>query len=437
MFTINGKPISDPISNLMKNSFCRFVAGCLCIILVSLQTSHAQSSWKGTTSTSWSTASNWTAGVPTSTVDAIIGDANFTGVNQPTISGTANCKSLTIGGTKASVLTINRNTTVAANLLINGNGTITHTSASLTVKGNWINHGTYNATATGSNVIFAGVAQALEGSVVTTFRKLTINAGSVTTLNTNVNVSGSSSKCTVKGTLDPNESPTYKLTGTAFTVNTNAVIKVKAAVFTDNYSNSGTVTLSSNSIVDYSATTVNQTISNAYTYSTLTISGTGIKSLTGNLPALRSSSSSNGNIIVNSGTLDLGAFTANRGTSSTGGSLTVADGASLKIGGTNSFPANYSTVSLNLTSTVEYNGTNQAVSSRTYGNLILSSSTGAATKTLPASAFLIKSNFSSTIGTGTSVSYTAAAALTVSGNVNIGASTTFNGGSYIHSISGN
>ena len=44
------------------------------------------------------TFTNWTAGVPTSAVDAIIGDANFTGINQPTISATATCKSLTIGG---------------------------------------------------------------------------------------------------------------------------------------------------------------------------------------------------------------------------------------------------------------------------------------------------------------------------------------------------
>ena len=33
----------------------------------------AQTSWKGTTSTSWSTAANWTAGIPTSALDAIIG----------------------------------------------------------------------------------------------------------------------------------------------------------------------------------------------------------------------------------------------------------------------------------------------------------------------------------------------------------------------------
>ncbi|MBU1297533.1 MAG: hypothetical protein KKG06_08325 [Bacteroidetes bacterium] len=33
-------------------------------------------SWRGITSANWATASNWTNGVPTATVDAVIGDAN-------------------------------------------------------------------------------------------------------------------------------------------------------------------------------------------------------------------------------------------------------------------------------------------------------------------------------------------------------------------------
>ncbi|HKO82641.1 MAG TPA: hypothetical protein VJU78_19680, partial [Chitinophagaceae bacterium] len=418
----------------MKKSVYYFVAACLCIIL-GFQTGNTQTSWKGTTSTNWSTASNWTAGVPNSTVDAIIGDANFTGVNQPAISGTANCKSLTIGGTKASVLTVSKSTTVATDILINANGTFTHTGSSLSVKGNWINNGVYTASGGSSTVIFAGVTQSLQGAAVTTFKKWIINAGSTTTLNANVTVSGSSSKCTVKGKLDPNESPTYKLTATALAVDAEATIKVKAAVFADNYSISGSLTLSTNSIVEYAAST-NQTISSAYNYSTLSISGAGTKSLSANLPSLSSSASTSGNISVNSGTLDLGTFTANRGTSSTGGSFAVANGAFLKIGGTNTFPANYSNINLHLTSTVDYNGGNQTVSSQTYGNLILSSSAGAVTKTMPGTAFLVKSNLTSTVGTGTSVSYTAASAITVSGDVNIGTSTTFNGGSYSHTVAG-
>ena len=56
--------------------------------------SFSQTSWKGTVSTAWTNTSNWTAGVPTSTVDAILGDANFTGPNQPAMNNVGNCKSI-------------------------------------------------------------------------------------------------------------------------------------------------------------------------------------------------------------------------------------------------------------------------------------------------------------------------------------------------------
>jgi hypothetical protein len=88
-----------------------------------------------------------------------------------------------------------------------------------------------------------------------------------------------------------------------------------------------------------------------------------------------------GNLTVNnSGALDLGANTLNRG--SDGGTLTLGDNTTLRIGGIGSFPTNYSTHSIAATSTVNYNGANQEAallnSSQSYGNLILS---GSGTKT--------------------------------------------------------
>lgn len=82
-----------------------------------------------------------------------------------------------------------------------------------------------------------------------------------------------------------------------------------------------------------------------------------------------------GNLTVNnSGIFDLGANTIDRNTS--GGSLTLGSSTALTIGGTNSFPANYDTHSVNATSTVEYNGANQTIavlnSSQAYGNLVIS-----------------------------------------------------------------
>ena len=141
------------------------------------------------------------------------------------------------------------------------------------------------------------------------------------------------------------------------------------------------------------------------------------------------------NLTVTAGTLDLGSFTANRG--SAGGTLTAANNATLKIGGTNSFPTNYSTNTLAVASTVEYYGTNQTVANQLYGNLKLSSSSGAAVKTFPATALTVAGNLTTVVGAGTSVSFTAAANIAVNGSVSLGASTTFNGGSYSHTIGGN
>ena len=103
----------------------------------------SQTSWKGITSTAWGTASNWTNGVPTPTVDTIIGDANFTGSSQPSITVASTCKSLILGsGTKSSTLTMGssgRNLTGNDNLMLSvsaifaGGTSLTHT-----FLGSWI-----------------------------------------------------------------------------------------------------------------------------------------------------------------------------------------------------------------------------------------------------------------------------------------------------------
>ncbi|MEO6436433.1 MAG: hypothetical protein ABIP55_11840, partial [Tepidisphaeraceae bacterium] len=90
-----------------------------------------------------------------------------------------------------------------------------------------------------------------------------------------------------------------------------------------------------------------------------------------------------GNLSLNSGIFDLGAFSANR--TAAGGTLTVVGGTTLKIGGTGTLPANFSTHSVGATSTIEYSGTNQTVaalnSAQIYGHLTIS---GSGTKTLAA-----------------------------------------------------
>jgi hypothetical protein len=264
-----------------------------------------------------------------------------------------------------------------------------------------------------------------------------VEIGSTLTLAANVSVSGAGSHCTINGIVNPGEMPGHELTSTTLTLNGTATLKVKASTFAGNYDISGVITLNPGSIVDYCSTTVPQTVSNALTYSTLNIGGTGTKSLAGNLPPLRSDFSGAGDLLVSGGIFDLGTFTANRGTTTVGGTLVVANGATLKIGGTNTLPQNFSTGTFNVAGTVEYNGTSQTVPAQSYGNLYLSASAGAVVKTLAGTAFTVTGNFISTTGTGTAVSFNAASNITFGGDVTIGSSTIFSGGVYAHLIAGN
>jgi fibronectin-binding autotransporter adhesin len=399
-------------------------------VIFSALFSFSQTSWKGTISTKWSLATNWTAGVPNAATDAILGDANFTGANQPTVDLTSACKSLTIGGTIATTLTESRNLTVSGNVLINANGVLKMAGVTLSLTGSWTNNGSYTYTSTAALVLFSGVAQSINGPVVTAFRKLTVNTGSVLTMNVNFSTAG---LLTVNGTINPNTSPTYLVSPGSMTINSGSKLLVYAATFSGNYALNPTI--KAGSTIEYASSLINQTVS-SLTYATLTISGTTTKSLAANLPALLSSVASGGNIYVKSGIFDLLTFTANRGAVTVGGNIEVWNSATLKIGGTNGFPSNYNSKVLQLSSTVNYYGTNQTVTAITYGNIILSSSAGAVTKTMPATAFTVEGDFISTLASGTSVLYTAVSAITINGDINIGTGTTFSGGGFSHILAG-
>ena len=179
----------------------------ICFALVFLKASIAigqQTSWTGQTSVNWATATNWTNGVPAATTDVIIGDANFTGAFQPAISASSTAKSLTIGVSAVSQLTVASTLTVKGNVEINSNGKIINGSASLSLTGNWINDGNYSTTSNNATVIFAGINQSIGGSVNTVFRKLTINSGSILSLNSDFTCTGTASVLAVSGTLNPN-----------------------------------------------------------------------------------------------------------------------------------------------------------------------------------------------------------------------------------------
>jgi hypothetical protein len=149
-------------------------------------------SWRGTGGTGWTTASNWTNGVPTASSDVIIGDENFTGTSHPAISTVVTVNSLTIGGVKASTLTISRAITINSDVLINANGTFgdAGSGSATTIKGDWINNGAYSANS-GQSIIFSGTNQTISGLVATTFPTMSVSAGSTVTFSTNFSCSGS------------------------------------------------------------------------------------------------------------------------------------------------------------------------------------------------------------------------------------------------------
>jgi len=168
--------------------------------ILSINYIHSQTSWVGGTNDDWKNSSNWTAGIPDQNTDAIIGDANFTGPNQPEINGNSKCKDLIIGnGVITSSLSIRKNLTVYGELFIGANGTINaNHNKTITLKGNWTNNGAYNAGHANARVIFSGASQLITG--VTTYNKVQINSSSTITLANNIAVN---TDLKVYGKLNP------------------------------------------------------------------------------------------------------------------------------------------------------------------------------------------------------------------------------------------
>jgi hypothetical protein len=117
--------------------------------ILNVDTACATGTWLGTLSSDWNAAANWCGGVlPTAMNDIVITSAS---VNQPVISTNASCGHITIDN--GATLNI-----VGSNIL--------------TVRGNWINDGTF--VSNNSTVNFNGVAeQIIGGGTSTVFSNLT------------------------------------------------------------------------------------------------------------------------------------------------------------------------------------------------------------------------------------------------------------------------
>ncbi len=171
--------------------------------------------------------------------------------------------------------------------------------------------------------------------------------------------------------------------------------------------------------VEYNGTSA-QSVTN-YGYHNLTINkSSGTATTSGNITI-------GNNLTVNSGTLNIGANSIDRGT--TGGTLTLGSGGKLQIGG-GTFPANYATETINANSTVEYNpGFNTNVPAKAYGHLLLSNSGNR--------NFVAGSSVAGNLTLTGTVAALMNGGIAIGGNLDIGSGTSFDAKLYSHSVGGN
>ncbi len=357
------------------------VNGCTGNAYTLVQSSPNAGQWTGAVSTDWANANNWCNGVvPSANTDVSI---PASALRMPSIL--------------SSVFANNLLVEAGATLTTTATGTLS-VAGTITNEGNMVNNGTTSFSGSNGVQTFTGVSS---------FHNVTIN-----------NTSGIS----LLGNIVINNHLTLQ-TGKIITNNFDIAIK-------GNWNNNSSLNAleTSSSTVTFNGTT-EQLIGGSFAtnFNNLIISNT-------TKTTLQTVIYVTGNLTVSSGVFDLSSFTANRTTA--GGTLTVANNATLRIGGTNGYPTNYSNNLLIVASTVEYAGTNQPIAPQAYGNLSLTG-TGSIVKTFPSQSFTILGNLSAQIIAPGNLSFTAASNITVNGNFTLGTSVTFHGAGYTHNIGGN
>lgn len=195
-----------------------FILFASCRLLLTAQST----SWTGAADTTWHNAANWTSGIPSQTVDAIIGDVNFTGNNEPTINASASCRDLVINlGRTLTVVTSNEmqvagslvndgmissdslNINFVGTCTLDGNGTATYTTfkvaagANITlnkpvvIRGDFTVDGTFSAG--GNTITFSGTsAAAVRGTGTISLANVVLNKpGASLTLQAPATITGS------------------------------------------------------------------------------------------------------------------------------------------------------------------------------------------------------------------------------------------------------
>jgi hypothetical protein len=290
-------------NQVTKFFFCRFSGAFLMLLISNAASFAAIISWKGANGAvgiNWNRASNWSTGsVPTSSDDVFIGNVSIT--QQPTIlSGTTGtCKSITIGGAYASIVTVNGNLTIANDVTITANGTLNHLTpntmsvtnftilagatytqtgtASLTCSGNFTGSGTCNYSSA-SSVSLSSFYPVISGTNLM-FGNLTLPWLGITTVTAPLTINNS---LTFLGSFSVLDLGTFPLvgsinlvtgTGTLKTQNTSATAIPDGLSFAGPvyYNGTGSQTISNGSYTNLDATGGNRTLDAS---GTISISGT-------------------------------------------------------------------------------------------------------------------------------------------------------------------
>jgi hypothetical protein len=425
-----------------------FLATAFVLLFGATSAAAKTTTWTPTTGGSWATAGNWNNGVPAATDTVIISSDQSSDITAvPTIS----LNTLTISGNcnldasaTANTLTVTGTFTVAAGKTFElGNNTrilfVLSSTGTGTISGTVIMHsGSTNRLFQVDGDLTIASAGVINDDGGTNNSDFTLSSGATLRIGSTAGISstGASGNIQVTGTISFSTGANYVYNGTAAqatgtglptgltgtltinnpgntvtldnarTIASGGTVNIIAGTFA-----AGTnLTMATTSSITRGGGTMTGTPQGAgiynvtYTGNSMTTStelaGTGLNNVTANLTAgqtltLDVNRAPDGNLSVTTGTFDLSSLTINR--SAAGGTLTVSNGATLKIGGTNTFPTNYSTHTLGATSTVEYSGTAQNVSAETYGHLTTS---GSGTKTMQA-ATIVNGTF--TIGSGTTL----------------------------------
>jgi hypothetical protein len=468
----------------------KFVLFTLFFFMFIFKLEAADRTWTGNTNTSWNVASNWAGNnVPGNNDNALIPGGR---PNYPVITSNINVRNITINNTgTGGRMTVNSGNVNARRLNLRATGLLTITGGQInftrmTIAGT-INQIGGNITATSTSSVSSGGIVNQSGGVLHMGNNVNNSPSANFRVNTGGVVNQSGGTISVRdlsaGGGVFNQTGAAALfrvdrnwlmgTGSTFNATDGTVLFSGSGtqsnfasgtrqffnILIDNNVNPGfsntagsTIPIGGNFSNDNNSLnntanatftfngTANQTIYSASNGTNSTFGNFVVNKTSGTL-FLQSNIFVSANMTVNIGTFDMDTYRCNRATN--GGTLLVNNNAFLLLSGLtggqagSNFPIGFTAIGLDTASTVVYDGGNQTVANMFYGNLVLSAATGNVFKTMPTAALFVDGNFTATRGTASSLAFTALSNFTIAGNVTIGVSTTFNTGTFTHSVGGN